>query len=142
MHELPEIVAAWPPNPLLQLRAGVFVEPAAVVVVTMLHVADRYYEAWWNYHAPGAAADFALAAAQTAWPIIFYSASAAERALRTTARPLGRFFQEAIVQARSRPPWPMAAFDSTQADVNRAWPTAERLWRALGPREEEMSALN
>jgi len=124
-----------PPDAPVELRAGVYTSPAAIVIPLLLRIgperSDAIYEIWVNAHST----DFGLfdALAHGARVVARLYGDDHCKLERTMAIPnsIGPFFREARAAIAARPAWPMDAFDRARATVEAQHDSVWGLWLAL-----------
>lgn len=120
-------------NSPVAIRAGIFNEKAATLVVLIADINNEKYETWWNFYQPEGAEPFELMTTQAQFSILFFSATKMEKSISIPTRH-AEFFTRAIAEIRDRAPWSMSDFDQARKVVEARYPTVAKLWRALKPR--------
>jgi len=121
------------PNPVLEVRAGLFDEGRVQLLTVMVRAGGEFYETWFNFHQRGLDAEDYLQdwSRQETLAVIFYGSRGRERSLRIR-NPMADLAQEALPRLRQAQPWSMSAFDAARSQLYQRYPTVERLWNVLG----------
>jgi hypothetical protein len=136
VREEPEYVERLGRNPVIELRAGVFVKSGIVLAALLMQAGQELYETWFNYCV--SEASFADMMKQQRIAIAFYTPAKG----RQIAVPnnVGEFFAQAEQLAKALPRWGMCdSIAPLQQRRNRLareqvyseYPAVQALWRAL-----------
>lgn len=116
-------------NPLVEVRAGAFLQDDVWIVAVLFRVGEELYECWFNYHQPMGWKYFRSLAKQDAFTIEFYTPDLAK--VVRVRNGLRHFFEEILSRITECAPWNMSAFDAARAKVYAEYPSVQALWDAL-----------
>jgi hypothetical protein len=139
MREASDKLAALPPHPPVEFRAGALLEQHVFLVVVMVRLTPdgTLFETFWNYHRretlDGSGHLFEHMGAEPTLTLNLVGDSGEVENVIEVANPLRGFFQDAAQQAAGAFAWTLAEFDGAKRSVMEAYPEAELLWNALKP---------
>jgi len=127
-------IKAVPPNPTVEMRAGVMDVAGVILIPILIKIAGELYESWLNYHATGGSGQAALQelATQEQNVVLFFGdAGTQDRSVgfRNSSAKTFALISEGL---KNKPAWTMAEFDSARQSLYRSYPELKNLWRELG----------
>jgi hypothetical protein len=133
IREDAEHIEKLPRNPVIEVRAGLFIEGGVQILAIMVKAVGVLYETWFNYHQRGMDTDEYLHdwATQESLAVIVYGQKGRERSIRIR-NPLVDIATKAQKRLQQAEPWSMEDFDAARGRLYDRYPTADDLWIALG----------
>ena len=126
-------IKAVPPNPTVEMRAGVMDVAGVILIPILIKIAGELYESWLNYHATGGSGQAALQelATQEQNVVLFFGDSLKQDRSIGFRNSCAKTFALVLEGLKNKPAWTMQEFDQARDQIYTDYPSIEDLWREL-----------